>query len=53
MTTAIERQKNLPPHVGDISYGSYAQKYKEIRLFKSSVEWLLTIYEIRKGSEKF
>ena len=59
MTTAIERQPNLPPHIGDISDGRLIKKTKMLKnmmkfvLFKFSVEWLFTIYEIRKGSKKF
>ena len=59
MTTAIERQQNLPPHKGDISYGRLIKRTKMLKnmmkfvLFKFSVEWLFTIYEIRKGSKKF
>ena len=59
MTTAIERQQNLPPHIGDISYGRLIKRTKMLKnmmkfvLFKFSVEWLYTIYEIRKGSKKF
>ena len=44
-----------PPHKGDISYGRLIKKTKMLKnmmkfvLFKFSVEWLFTIYEIRKG----
>ena len=34
MTTAIERQQNLPPHIGDISYGRLIKKTKMLKNIK-------------------
>ena len=34
MTTAIERQQNLPPHKGDISYGRLIKKTKMLKNIK-------------------
>ena len=51
MTTAIERQQNLRAHTADISYGRLIKRTKMLKNIKIlfSVEWLFTIYEIRKG----
>ena len=58
MTTAIERQQNLPPHIGDISYGRLIKRTKMLKnimkfvLFKFSVEWSLYM-KYEKAQKKF
>ena len=58
MTTAIERQQNLPPHTGDISYGRLIKRTKMLKnimkfvLFKFSVEWSLYM-KYEKAQKKF
>ena len=55
MTTAIERQQNLPPHTGDISYGRLIKKTKMLKnmmkfvLFKFSVDYM----KYEKAQKKF
>ena len=55
MTTAIERQQNLPPHIGDISYGRLIERTKMLKnmmkfvLFKFSVDYM----KYEKAQKKF